>query len=171
MRSRTLLLVLVVVVLGAFAALNLNEFMRMSELDLGFTRIQASLPLILLSLLLLASIVYLGTMFYLQSSHLRENRRLALQLNSQRELADKAEASRFTELRSYLEVQALAAQQREVANGTVLAERFAQQQQAVIDRLEQSDNRLAAYMGQLEERLEHLSQGRPMPERSRINVV
>ena len=44
-------------------------------------------------------------------------------------MADRAEASRFTEWRNYLEVQAIAAQQREAATGTVLAERFAQQQQ------------------------------------------
>ena len=88
-----------------------------------------------------------------------QGRRYARELNTQRELADRAEASRFTELRNYLEVQAIAAQQRESAAGTVLAERFAQQQQALLNRMEQSDNTLAAYMGQLEDRLERPAGG------------
>ena len=75
------------------------------------------------------------------------------ELNAQRELADKAEASRFTELRAYLEAQVVAEQQRETALGTVLADRFAQQQQVLLARMEQMDNTLAAYMGELEERL------------------
>ena len=74
-------------------------------------------------------------------------------MKSQRELADKAEASRFTELRSYLEAQALTEQQRETALGTVMADRFAQQQQVLLARMEQMDNTLAAYMGELEQRL------------------
>jgi predicted membrane chloride channel (bestrophin family) len=102
----------------------------------------------------IATVIFLATTLYLQSTNLIETRKYARELNTQRELADKAEASRFTELRSYLEVQALAAQHREAAAATVLAERFAQQQQALLARLEQSDNSMAAYMGQLEDRLE-----------------
>jgi hypothetical protein len=102
----------------------------------------------------IATVVFLASTLYMQSKNLLETRQYARELNTQRELADKAEASRFTELRSYLEVQALAAQHREAAAATVLAERFAQQQQALLARLEQSDNSMAAYMGQLEDRLE-----------------
>ncbi|MDB5930472.1 MAG: hypothetical protein JWR60_2179, partial [Polaromonas sp.] len=43
--------------------------------------------------------------------------------------------------------------QRESALGTVLSDRFAQQQQVLLARIEQSDNTLAAYIGQLEDRL------------------
>ena len=72
---------------------------------------------------------------------------------SRRCLADKAEASRFTELRAYLEEQALAAQRRETASATVLADRFAQQQQTLLARIEQSNSGIAAQLAQLEVRL------------------
>jgi biopolymer transport protein ExbB/TolQ len=154
MRTRTILLVVAILLLAGFVALNVDEFTRVSVLSLGFTTVQVSLGLVLLLLLVVATVVFLATTLYMQSANLLETRKYARELNTQRELADKAEASRFTELRSYLEVQALAAQHREAAAATVLAERFAQQQQALLARLEQSDNSMAAYMGQLEDRLE-----------------
>lgn len=155
MRMRTIFLILAIVLVAAFVALNVDEFTRVSVLSLGFTTVQVSLGLVMLLLLVIATVVFLASTLYMQSSNLIETRRYARELNSQRELADKAEASRFTELRSYLEVQALAAQQRESATATVVAERFAQQQSALLARLEQLDNTLAAYMGQLEDRLDN----------------
>lgn len=154
MRIRTILLVVGILLLAGFVALNLDEFTRISMLSLGFTTVQVSLGLLMLLLLVVATVAYLASTLYIQSTHLLETRQYSRELNAQRELADKAEASRFTELRSYLEVQALAAQHREAAAATVLAERFAQQQQALLARLEQTDNSIAAYMGQLEDRLE-----------------
>ena len=154
MRTRTIFLVVAILLLAGFAALNMDEFTRTSMLSLGFTTVQVPLGLVMLMLLVIATVVFLATTLYMQSANLIETRKYARELNVQRELADKAEASRFTELRSYLEVQALAAQHREAAAATVLAERFAQQQQALLARLEQSDNSMAAYMGQLEDRLE-----------------
>jgi uncharacterized integral membrane protein len=154
MRIRTILLVVSILLLAGFVALNMDEFSRTSMLSLGVTTIQVPLGLVMLLLLVIATVVFLASTLYMQSKNLMETRQYARELNIQRELADKAEASRFTELRSYLEVQALAAQHREAAAATVLAERFAQQQQALLTRLEQSDNTMAAYVGQLEDRLE-----------------
>ncbi len=154
MRIRTIFLVISILLLAGFVALNIDEFARMSMLSLGVTTVQVPLGLVMLLLLVIATVVFLASTLYMQSKNLLETRNYARELNAQRELADKAEASRFTELRSYLEVQALAAQRREAAAATVMAERFAQQQQALLARLEQSDNAMAAYMGQLEDRLE-----------------
>jgi biopolymer transport protein ExbB/TolQ len=154
MRIRTIFLVVSILLLAGFVALNMDEFSRVSMLSLGFTTIQVPLGLVMLLLLVIATVVFLASTLYMQSKNLLETRNYARELNTQRELADKAEASRFTELRSYLEVQALAAQHREAAAATVLAERFAQQQQALLARLEQSDNTIAAYMGQLEDQME-----------------
>lgn len=156
MRIRTILFVLALFLVAAFVALNIDEFTRVSLLSLGFTTIQVSLGLVMLVLLAASTVIFLGSAFYMQSTHLLEMRKHTRELNTQRELADKAEASRFTELRSYLETQATAATQRDAAT-TALTERFAQQQHALLARIEQSDNTLAAYMGQLEDKLEHRS--------------
>lgn len=154
MRARTIFLILCIVLVAAFAALNVDEFTRSSVLSLGFTTIQVPLGMVMLLLLVIATVVFLASTLYMQSVNLIETRKYARELNTQRELADKAEASRFTELRHYLEAQSAAALQREAANATVLAERLAQTQTALLQRVEQSDKATAAYMGQLEDRLE-----------------
>jgi uncharacterized integral membrane protein len=154
MRARTIALILAIVVVAAFVALNVDEFTRSSVLSLGFTTIQAPLGLVMLALLAAAAVILLGAMIYMQSSNLLETRNYARELSTQRELADKAEASRFTELRHYLEAQTAAQQRREQAAEQVLSERFAAQNRLLLARLEQTDNSLAAYMGQLEDRIE-----------------
>ena len=153
MRFRTILLVVALVMLAGFVALNVDEFTRISTLNLGFTSLQVSLGLVMLALLVVLLLVFLGSTLYLQSRHVLEARTHTRELTAQRELADKAEASRFTELRGYLEAQVLAEQQREAALGVVLADRFSQQQQVLLARMEQIDNSLAAHMGQLEDKL------------------
>lgn len=154
MRIRTILLILAIVLVAAFVALNLNEFMRVSMLSLGFTTIEVSLGLVMLALLGAVTALFLGSALYMQSSNLLEMRKHTRELNVQRELADKAEASRFTELQGFLAAQAEAGKQREAATAAALTEQFAQQQQALMARIEQSDNATAAFLGQLEDKLE-----------------
>ena len=153
MRFRTILMILAILLVAGFVALNVDEFTRVSVLRLGFTTIQLPLGLVMLALLVATLLIFMASALYMQSKHVLEARTHTRELNTQRELADKAEASRFTELRAYLEEQTLAEQRRESALGTVLADRFAQQQQVLLARMEQTDNTLAAYMGQLEDRL------------------
>ena len=155
MRIRTIALIVVIVLMAGFAALNVDEFSRTSVLSLGFTTVQVPLGLVMLVLLAAVLLVFLATTLYIQSTHLLEMRQTTRALTTQRELADKAEASRFTELRHYLEAQTLSAQQREAAQATVLAERLAQTQQVLTSKIEQSGNTVAAYIGELEDRLEN----------------
>ena len=154
MRARTIFLILSIAVVAAFVALNVDEFTRASVLSLGFTSVQVPLGLVMLALLVAAAVIFLGVMIYIQSSNLLETRNYARELSTQRELADKAEASRFTELRHYLEAQTAAQQRREQAAEQVLSERFAAQNRVLMARLEQSDNMLAAHMGQIEDQVE-----------------
>ena len=155
MRFRTIALIVLIVLMAGFAALNVDEFSRTSVLSLGFTTVQVPLGLVMLVLLAAVLLVFLATTLYIQSTHLLEMRQTTRALTTQRELADKAEASRFTELRHYLEAQTLSAQQREAAQATVMAERLAQTQQVLTSKIEQSGNTLAAYIGELEDRLEN----------------
>ncbi len=160
MRIRTIVFILAIALVAAFVALNLNEFMHVSMLSLGFTTIEVSLGLVMLVLLGAATVIFLGSALYMQSTNLLEMRKHTRELNTQRELADKAEASRFTELQTFLAAQATAQQQREAATVAAMAERFAQQQQALLARIEQSDNSTAAFMGQLEDKLERAAASR-----------
>lgn len=154
MRTRTIALIVAIVLMAGFAALNMDEFTRPALLSLGFTTVQAPLGLVMLVILAAALLLFLATTLYIQSTHLIETRQTARELHAQRELADKAEASRFTELRSYLEAKEIAAQHREAAQVTAFTERLAQSQQALAAKIDQSGNTLAAYIGELEDRLE-----------------
>ena len=101
MRSFLLLLVLAAIV--AFMGLNWAAMTTPADLSVGFTTIKMPLGLALLGLMALLSIVFVVLLAYHQGTVLLETRRHAKELAIQRDLADKAEASRFTELRAQLD--------------------------------------------------------------------
>ena len=154
MRARTILLIIAILAVAAFAALNVDEFTRSSVLSLGVAVVRVPLGMVMLLLLAIAVVMFLASTIYMQSSNLLETRKYARELSAQRALADKAEASRFTELRAYLDAQTAATLNREAANATVMAERLSRTQAALLERIEQSDGATAAYIGQLEDRVE-----------------
>lgn len=100
---RVLLLVLAIVLVSGFAAQNWPEINRSSELLFGPIVMDAPLGLILLSLLGIALVAFLLASFASRTRALVESRHHYKTLEAQRELADKAEASRFTELRAHLD--------------------------------------------------------------------
>jgi uncharacterized integral membrane protein len=155
MRLRTTVLILGVLLMGVFVVLNLAEFTRPSDLNLGFTAVQA--PLGIVMLIVLAAVIVISVLVgaYVQNSYLQENHATVRELKAQRDLADRAEASRFTELRRFMEEQALVARDRESAMAQSLSDRMGQVQQSLQGKIEQSGNTLAAYIGELEDRIEH----------------
>lgn len=103
MRLRSLFLILLLTLIGAFVALNWNVFWINSTVSLGVTTVQAPFGALMLGLLLFVVAYFLVYVLYLQSTVMWDARRNAKELQANRELADKAEASRFTELRGVLE--------------------------------------------------------------------
>ena len=154
MKIRTLLLLLSLIIVVLFAALNWQVFTAPTALSLGVAEVQAPFGLVMLGLMAFMAVFFLVFIVYLQSGVLLEARRNARELHEHRALADKAEASRFTELREYLsaELQALAQQNAELR--TTLLARTEQLERELQAALEQSGNTLAAYMGELGDRLD-----------------
>ena len=146
MGLRTGALMLVVALIAALAALNWGGLSTPTVMSLGVMQVTAPLGLIMLGLTALLGLMFLIYVFYLQSTLMLDSRRHTKELQAQRELADKAEASRFTELRAFIEAQ----EQKQ-------ATRAADLQRAVLQRVEQSDNTMAAHIGQLEDRLDRRS--------------
>jgi hypothetical protein len=103
MPLRTVVLVVVLALVVLFAALNWSAFMAPTTLSLGVAQVQGPLGLIMLALIAILTAIFLTYLVYVQTTVLIESRRHAKELQAQRELADQAEASRFTELRTYLE--------------------------------------------------------------------
>lgn len=136
MQLRNVVLLVLLGAVGVFAALNWSVIMAPTTLSLGFAQVQAPLGLVLLGMLALVTAAFLFYLVYLQTSVLLETRRHARELQASRELADQAEASRFTELRTLLEAR---------------LDHLERELRAAID---QSSNSLSAYVGELGDRLD-----------------
>lgn len=161
MQRRTVFLLVVLLLIALFTALNWTQINTPTTLSLGVTSMQAPLGLVMLGLIVLLTALFLVFVVYLQSSVLLDARRHAKELQTHRELADQAEASRFTELRKFLEaeLQKLAGRQAEASTAT--SAKLEQLERDLRASVEQSGNTLAAYIGELEDRLER--GGRALP--------
>ncbi|MEO8117972.1 MAG: LapA family protein [Rhodoferax sp.] len=155
MKIRTLLLLLVLAGIAAFAALNWSAFMATTTLSLGVAEIQAPLGLVMLGVIVFVSAVFLVFLVYLQASILIEARRHARELQANRGLADKAEASRFTELRSFLDGELKRLATLDAESRTAVLTRLEALDQGLRLAMEQSENTLSACLGELEDRLEN----------------
>ncbi|GGH61937.1 hypothetical protein GCM10010975_26150 [Comamonas phosphati] len=146
MNLRTFSLLIVVALIALLAALNWHTLATPSAVSLGVAEIQAPLGVLMLALTCLMAVFFLAYVLWMQGSVLMEARRHAKEMQAQRDLADRAEASRFTELRGVLE--SLHAQNKQ----DVLA-RLDALEAHLVSRAQESDNSTAAYVGQLEQQL------------------
>ena len=153
MRIRTLLLLLVLVAVAAFSALNWNVFLTPTALSLGVMVVQAPLGLIMLGLLIFITAFFLVFVVYLQSTVLLDTRRHTRELQANRVLADQAEASRFTELREFLDVGLKQQASLDAASRAAVLARLDTLDQDLRLKLEQSENSLSAYIAEMEDRL------------------
>lgn len=147
MRSRLVLLVVAILLVAGFAALNWAEVMRPSPLLFGAFVADAPLGLILLSLLGLATVAFVLSAGAIRTRSLMETRHHYKELEAQRLLADKAEASRFTELRQYLEENLRQLRERDTILTTEL-------QRELRTHNEASNRMLAARLNELEHRMD-----------------
>ncbi|AVO42882.1 Signal transduction histidine kinase [Simplicispira suum] len=146
MNLRSLLLTLTVVAIAALAVLNWNALAMSVPMSLGLATVDAPLGVVMLALTALLAAFALAYVLWLQGSVLMETRRHGKEMQVQRELADKAEASRFTEMKAFLQTQS---QQTHAA----LMERIETLESRLLARANESDNSTAAYWGQLENQL------------------
>ena len=153
MQFRSAILFLVVLAIAALAVLNWPALAAPTTVSLGLATLEAPLGLVMLGLTTLLAVFFVAYVLSLQGSVLLETRRHTKEMQVQRELADKAEASRFTELRHFLEIQHGQAHTALLARIDALEQRLAR-------RVEESDNATAAYVGQLEHQLRTREQAR-----------
>ena len=146
MNFRTICIAIIVALIAVLAAFNWTALSAPSAVSLGVTTIEAPLGLLMLALTTLLSVFFIAYVLWMQGSVLLEARRHAKEMQSQRDLADKAEASRFTELRAFLDAQ------HQQAHATLLA-RLDELEAHLAARATESDNATAAYVGQLEHQL------------------
>ena len=97
MKTRTALLVLIVALLGYLAFFNFSTLAQDVPMSLGFTEVHGPLGLVMLALYALMAAIFLAYVIAMQATWLLEVRAHNKALQAQRELAEKAEISRFTE--------------------------------------------------------------------------
>ena len=152
--ARAISLSVVLVLVGLFALINWPAFTALSTISLVFTTVQAPLGLIMLGLSLFLALLFTMWAIAVQSTMLMDTRRMSKELQVQRDLADKAEASRFVELRSYLTSELVRVAKSSIDTRTEVLARIDRLQNEYALRLEQSTNTLAAHIGELEDRVE-----------------
>ena len=160
MRFRTLFLFLVLALTGLFALLNWPAFTQPTTLSLVFGTVEAPIGLIMLCVVFLLGAMALAYLIYVQGSALLEARRHARELQSHRDLADKAEASRFTELRSFINDELRKLEQMQLDTRHALIGRVEQMEQRTHTHLQETGNSLSAYIGELEDRVMQRPDGR-----------
>jgi hypothetical protein len=160
MYLRTLLILIVLGAVAIFAAINWIAFMAPTTLSVVFATVEAPLGLILLAVVGLLTLLFLLYVVYLQSSVLMENRRNARELQAQRELAEQAEASRISQLRSFLESELRRLGEKTEESKVVVLAKLEALERELRSVVEQSGNTLAAYIGEIEDRLERAPGGR-----------
>ena len=154
MRSRFVLLLVAILLIAGFAALNWSEVNRQSPLLFGPFVMEAPLGAILLSLLALAVVVFALSAASMRTSTLLESRHHSRELEAQRALADKAEASRFTELREHFDTHLSGLRERDTIAASELEKSRLEHQRELRTQLEQINRTLSARLNEMEHRLE-----------------
>lgn len=154
MRARSILLVIAILLVAGFAAMNWEEIIRPSSLWIGPVIMDAPLGAILLGLLAITLVLFLASTAAMRTQSLIDYRQHQKSLEAQRELADKAEASRFTDLRQHLDTHLRDLRERDKVSATEMEKARLEQQREIRSQLEQMNRMLSARLNELEHRLE-----------------
>ena len=143
MRFRTVLLIVVAIVVAAFLIINWRVFAAPANISFLAGTVEIPLGVVmvgLLALVVLAVAIYVGLW---QGTLLMDLRRQSKELQAQRNLADDAEASRFTELSTLLR-----------GEMTKLDQRLEAALDALRGEVRDAEHSIAATLGEMDDRLQ-----------------
>ncbi len=143
MSVRTIVTAITFGLVALFALINWGAFVAPTHLSLLVTSIDAPLGLIMLGITALITAVLLSFVLKVHITALADSRKLSAELRMHRDLANQAEASRFTELQKYIESE----------NKSLRATLEAIAKQLTGD-LNAATNTLAACIGEIDDRLD-----------------
>lgn len=153
MKLINFVVLIVLIALVIFASINWPAIMAPVPLSLLFTEAEAPLGLILLAATGILALLFLGFVVYMQSSTLMIRRKLNKEVEEQRKLANEAEASRFNELRIFLERELQKMTTQSDAIHQKVDTRLNEVNAALNNKLEETGASLSAYIGELDNRL------------------
>ncbi len=164
MKMRTLFLLVLLGVIGVFAAVNWSTFTTPTALSLVFGTVQAPLGLVMLGLIVFLTVLFILLAVFMKTSALLDFRRHDRELQSMRELADHAESSRFTILQELFEQETKRRANVEQHSRAEVLARLDKLESALGSVMEQLENSIASYIAELEDKMERTAgQKSPSP--------
>ena len=160
MNLRTALIIVLLALFAGFVALNWSVITAPTTLSGGFWTAQAPLGLLLLGFTVLIAAMFLFLLLIQQATVLVETRRAAKELTAQRALADQAEASRFTALGERLDQELRRLEAQAATRQDALVQRLDGLEQSLRTHVDQASNSLAAFIGELDDRVERIEAAR-----------
>ncbi|MDT7919681.1 MAG: DNA cytosine methyltransferase [Meiothermus ruber] len=167
MRGRNVFLLILVVAMALFAWRNWAVFSEQKTLSLIFTQVTAPFGIVMLSIMAVLVVIYFMYTVGLETAALLEVKRYARELLAARKLADEAEASRFSELKKWLEGELASIKAQSPAGLEArlqeIVERIDRVEHELREDIEKAGNTLAAYIGELEDQLTGQDRHPPPP--------
>jgi len=160
MNLRTVLTFLLLAAFAGFLVLNWSVVTAPTTLSFGFWTAEAPLGLLLLGFTVLITAMFLFLLMVQQATVLVETRRAAKELTAQRALADQAEASRFTALGEHIDREVRRLEAQAATRQDALAQRLDGLEQALRAHVDQASNSLAAFIGEVDDRVERMEAAR-----------
>ncbi|MCX7803414.1 MAG: DNA cytosine methyltransferase [Meiothermus ruber] len=167
MRGRNVFLLVLIVAMAVFAWRNWAVFSEEKTLSLFFTQITAPFGIVMLTIMAVLVAIYFMYTVGLETAALLEVKRYARELLAARKLADEAEASRFSELKKWLEGELAGLKSQSPAGLEArlqaIAERIDRLEDELREDIEKAGNTLAAYIGELEDQITGQDRHPPPP--------
>jgi uncharacterized integral membrane protein len=154
MRIRTLFLLLILVAVVLFAAVNWSAFTTPTTLSLLVATVEAPLGIIMLGMVVILTVLFVLYAGYLQTSAFLEARQHAKEIQAQRKVADQAEASRIADLQNLLTSSLMKLEQQALEARAANAARLDRMEDELRQAISQEGATMSAYIGELEDRLE-----------------
>lgn len=151
MRKRTIGGIAVFALAAVFLFLNWRVFAAPVSLSFFFGRLDIPIGLVMLAVFLVMGATFGIFMGLWQNSFLREYRRQTKELESQRALADRAEASRFTELSALIRNELAALDQKLKTSLEELG-----------TEVRDTENAIAATLGEMDDRIRRVTAHLPV---------
>ena len=152
MGLRSIMFIVLFGLMVAFTTLNWTAFTATTTLSLGLGTVQAPLGLVMLAFSAALALVFFAFALYVQTAALLESRKQMKELRVQRELAEKAESSRITQLQQSVEAGFNRLAGLLDAYKAELATHMDQLEQTQAQHITETGNGLSAAIGELEDR-------------------
>lgn len=142
------------IVLGVFTLANWTALSTPTTLSFVAFHLEAPLGFVLLGVLAVFVALFVAYILILRTTMLVDARRYTHELQAQRKLAEQAEASRLSELRSQLEREFAQLRETTEKSRTDLGVRVEEMEQALKNMIEESSRSLSAYIGEVEDKID-----------------